>query len=83
MGQILVGCLGYVLLFVLLPFVGGTICAFAIGGWMLGTGAIIYTILAFIICAKTENKGSTVYFLLMIPLYILEALGIYNGIKNS
>ena len=83
MGQILVGCLGFVSLYVLFPFFAGTISAFAIGGWMLGVGAIIYSILALIICAKVEDKKGSVYFLLMIPLYVLEIWGLYNGLEKS
>ena len=83
MDQCFVGCLGYVLLFVLFPFIGGIISAFAIGGWMLGVGAIIYSILALIICAKVEDKKGISYFLLMIPLYVLEIWGLYNGLEKS
>jgi len=85
MGQILFGCLGWVLLYVLLPFVGGVISAFAIGGWKLGTGAILYTITSFVICSKVESKrAGAVYFLLMLPLYGLEIYGLYNGLcKNN
>ena len=83
MGQILVGCFGFVSLYVLFPFFAGTISAFAIGGWMLGVGAIIYSILALIICAKVEDKKGLVYFLLMVPLYVLEIWGLCNGLKKS
>lgn len=83
MGQILVGCLGFVSLYVLFPFFAGTISAFAIGGWMLGTGAIIYSIIALVICAKVEDKKGFVYFLLMVPLYVLEIWGLCNGLKKS
>ena len=83
MGQILVGCLGFVSLYVLFPFFAGTLSAFAIGGWMFGVGAIIYSILALIICAKVEDKKGMAYFLLMIPLYILEIWGLYNWLKKS
>ena len=79
MDQCFVGCLGYVLLFVLFPFIGGIISAFAIGGWMLGTGAIAYTILAVVICSKVGEKNGAFYFLLMIPLYILEIWGLCNA----
>ena len=83
MGQILVGCFGLVSFYVLFPFFAGTISAFAIGGWMLGVGAIIYSILALIICAKVEDKKGISYFLLMIPLYVLEIWGLYNGLEKS
>ena len=83
MGQILIGCFGLVSLYVLFPFFAGTISAFAIGGWMFGVGAIIYSILALIICAKVEDKKGSVYFLLMIPLYVLEIWGLYNGLEKS
>ena len=79
MGQVLVGCFGFIFLYVLFPFFAGTISAFAIGGWMLGTGAIIYTIIALAVCAKIE-KG---YFWLMVPLYILEIWGLVNGLQKS
>ena len=85
MGQILLGCLGGVVLFVFLPFVVGIMAAFVIGGWILGTATIFYTIAAFVICSKVESKrAGAVYFLLMLPLYGLEIYGLYNGLfKNN
>ena len=83
MGALFTGCLGFLTLYVLFPFFAGTISAFAIGGWMLGVGAMIYSILALIICAKVEGKKGFVYFLLMVPLYVLEIWGLCNGLEKS
>ena len=74
-----IGCLVFLVIGILFPFVGGTIMAFAIGGWKLGVGTIIYTVAALWICSKVKERSGCAYFLLMIPLYILQLYGLSRG----
>lgn len=69
-----IGCCLLAGIFIFLPFIPGVMSAFAHGGWMWGVGSIIYTIFTFWICAiiKDDKIRVGVYFLLMIPFYVLE-----------
>ena len=79
-----IGCLVFLVIGILFPFFGGTICAFAVGGWLLGIGAIIYNVFALWLCTKfKEEKIGCTYCLLMLPMYCLQIFGLLNGISKG
>jgi hypothetical protein len=74
------GCLIIVLVEVFFPFIGGTMFAFARGGWIWGVGSIIYTIFTFWLCSviRGDKVRGGVYFLMMLPFYIAEFFALQN-----
>ena len=78
------GCLLFAILGIFFPFIGGIIGCFSIGGWMLGVAGILYTIVSLWICTVlNEEKAGCVFYLLMIPFYILQIYGFCKGFANS
>ena len=78
------GCLLFIIFGIFTPFIPGIIGCFAMSGWMLGIGAILYTIAVLWICSKfDDDRAAWVYFLLMIPFYIVEIYGLCKGIREG
>lgn len=78
------GCCVLILLMILFPFFGGIIAAFAVGGWMLGVGAILYTVLAFWGCSRLpDGKAGCCWLILMLPLEILQFAALLNGMSKG
>ena len=78
------GCLLLIIFGILAPFIPGIIGCFCLGGGLWGIGAIFYTIMVFGICSQVEeDRKGKVYFLLMIPFYIVEIYGVLKGLREG
>ena len=47
-----IGCLVFLVIGILFPFFGGTICAFAVDGWLLGSVQLFIT---YLLCGYAQN----------------------------
>ena len=78
------GCLLFIIFGIFTPFIPGIIGCFCLGGWLLGLGAILYTILVFFICSLfDDDRKSRVYFFLMIPFYIFNICAFFHGVREG